>query len=50
MADPYLAYVASAYGVSGLALVALAGWVLIDSRAARRRLERLEAERRRPRP
>ncbi len=45
MADPYLAYVTSAYAVSALALAGLAVWTHLDGRTAKRRLERLEAER-----
>lgn len=35
-------YVASAYGVSALALAALAIWILADQRARRRELAELE--------
>jgi len=37
-------YVASAYGVTLVALGGLLGWIVLDGRAAKRALARLEAE------
>ncbi|MCP3056629.1 heme exporter protein CcmD [Aurantimonas marianensis] len=39
----YFGFIASAYGVSALALVGLALWVFLDARAQRRALKALEA-------
>ncbi|HEY9057646.1 MAG TPA: heme exporter protein CcmD [Aurantimonas sp.] len=39
----YFGFIASAYGVSALALLALALWVFLDARAQRRALKALEA-------
>ena len=36
-------YVASAYGLSALALCGLIGWLVIDQRARRRELAEIEA-------
>ncbi|GGD96438.1 hypothetical protein GCM10011390_14040 [Aureimonas endophytica] len=37
------AFVLSAYGISALALLLVAGWIVFDARRARRELARLEA-------
>ncbi len=39
----YFGFIASAYGVSALALVGLALWVFLDAKAQRRSLKALEA-------
>lgn len=39
----HAAYVAAAYGLSALVIVALVGWILADQRARRRELAELEA-------
>lgn len=39
----HVAYVAAAYGISALALAALAWWILADQRGRRRELAALEA-------
>lgn len=39
----YFGFIASAYGVSALALVGLASWVFLDAKAQRRALKALEA-------
>lgn len=44
-ADPYVLFVASAYGASALALGGLGLWAFLDARSVRRRLDRLEAAR-----
>lgn len=35
-------YVGVAYGISAIALAGLVGWILVDSRARSKELERLE--------
>ncbi|RIY01009.1 heme exporter protein CcmD [Aureimonas flava] len=42
MEDSYVAFVAAAYGMAGLALGALSLWVFLDARAVKRRLAALE--------
>lgn len=37
-------FVAAAYGVSAIALIALAAWILFDQRARRREMAELEAK------
>ena len=40
----YFAFIASAYGISALAILALALWVFLDAKAQRRALKTLEAQ------
>lgn len=44
MQADYFAFIASAYGISALAILALALWVFLDARAQRRALKMLEAQ------
>ncbi len=43
MQADYFAFVASAYGISALAIAGLFAWVFLDARAQRRALNGLEA-------
>ena len=43
MSQDYFAFIASAYGISTVALVGLGLWVFLDARAQRRALKDLEA-------
>ena len=43
MQADYFAFVASAYGISALAVIGLFAWVFFDARAQRRALKALEA-------
>ena len=43
MQHDYLAFIASAYGISTVALVGLGLWVFLDARAQRRALKDLDA-------
>ena len=43
MTGPYAAYILSAYGFSALAIIGLALWIALDSRAQKRALADLEA-------
>ncbi|WP_185984426.1 heme exporter protein CcmD [Aureimonas mangrovi] len=42
MGGAYFGFVASAYAIPALALMALGAWTFLDARAARRDLKRLE--------
>lgn len=41
---PHAGFIVAAYGVTALTVVALAGWILVDRRAVKRRLRQLEAD------
>ena len=43
MQAEYAAFIAAAYGISGVAIAALFAWVVFDARAQRRALKALEA-------
>ncbi|MEF2553552.1 heme exporter protein CcmD [Aurantimonas sp. A2-1-M11] len=43
MQNDYFGFIASAYGVSLVALLAIAAWVFLDARAQKRALKDLEA-------
>ena len=40
---PHADFIIAAYGVAATVVIALIGWVMLDHRAQRRRLEKLEA-------
>jgi heme exporter protein D len=40
---PHADFIVSAYAIAALVVMALIGWVALDHRAQKRRLERLEA-------
>ncbi|MAU97173.1 MAG: heme exporter protein CcmD [Fulvimarina sp.] len=44
MQADYFAFIASAYGISALAILGLAIWVFLDARAQRGALKALEAQ------
>lgn len=43
MQNDYFGFIASAYGISALALIGLAAWVFLDARARRAEIAALEA-------
>jgi heme exporter protein D len=43
MQNEYFGFIAAAYGISALALLGLAAWVILDARARRAEMAALEA-------
>ena len=41
---PHADFIAAAYGVAALVLIAMVGWVMLDYRAQKQRLAQLESE------